>query len=39
MVGDPEDVCFGLSRAEPGPVEFTPLEGRIEVSGDYSFEA
>jgi Domain of unknown function (DUF5710) len=36
---EPGDVFFGLSRREPGPVEFTPLEGRIEVSGDYGFEA
>lgn len=35
---EPGDVFFGLSRGEPAPVEFTPLEGRIEVSGDYAFE-
>ena len=35
---EPGDVFFGLSRADPGPVEFTQLEGRVEVSGDYSFE-
>jgi hypothetical protein len=34
---EPGDVFFGLSRAEPGSIEFTPLVGRIQLSGDYSF--
>ena len=34
---EPGDVFFGVSRAEPGTVEFTPLVGRIQVSGDTSF--
>jgi hypothetical protein len=35
---EPEDVFFGLAPGRPGPVEFTPIEGRIQVSGDYGFE-
>jgi hypothetical protein len=31
------DVFFGISRAEPGSIEFTPLAGRIQLSGDCSF--
>jgi hypothetical protein len=35
---EPGDVFFGISRAEePGSIEFTPLAGRIQLSGDYSF--
>ena len=34
---EPGDVFFGISRAEPGSIEFTPLVGRIQLSGDYSF--
>jgi hypothetical protein len=34
---EPGDVFFGLSRAEPGSIEFTALVGRIQLSGDYSF--
>jgi hypothetical protein len=34
---EPGDVFFGVSRAEPGSMEFTPLVGRIQVSGDCSF--
>jgi hypothetical protein len=29
----------GSPLAEPGSVEFTPLIGRIQVSGDWSFGA
>jgi len=35
---EPGDVFFGIARGRPGPVEFTPLEGRIQLSGDYGFE-
>jgi Domain of unknown function (DUF5710) len=35
---EPGDVFFGVSRAEPAGVEFTPLVGRVRVSGDYGFE-
>jgi Domain of unknown function (DUF5710) len=35
---EPGDVFFGISRAEPGSIEFTPLVGRIQLSGDCSFE-
>ena len=34
---EPGDVFFGISRAEPGLIEFTPLAGRIRLSGDCSF--
>ena len=34
---EPVDVFFGLSRAEPGSIEFIPLVGRIQLSGDCSF--
>ncbi len=34
---EPGDVFFGVSGAEPGSIEFTPLIGRIQVSGDCSF--
>jgi hypothetical protein len=34
---EPGDVFFGLSRAESGSIEFTPLVGRIQLSGDCSF--
>ena len=34
---EPGDVFFGISRAEPGSIEFTPLAGRIQLSGDYGF--
>jgi Domain of unknown function (DUF5710) len=33
---EPGDVFFGLSRAESGSIEFTPLVGRIQLSGDSS---
>ncbi len=35
---EPGDVFFGIGRGRSGAVEFTPLEGRIEMSGDYGFE-
>jgi hypothetical protein len=35
---EPGDVFFGISHAEPGSIEFTPLAGRIQLSGDCSFE-
>ena len=35
---EPGDVFFGIAPGRPGPVVFTPLEGRIQVSGDYGFE-
>jgi hypothetical protein len=35
---EPRDVFFGIAPGRPGPVEFTPLEGRIQLSGDYGFE-
>jgi len=34
---EPDDVFFGISRADPGAIEFTPLLGRIQLSGDCSF--
>ena len=34
---EPGDVFFDVSRAEPGSIGFTPLVGRIQVSGDCSF--
>jgi hypothetical protein len=33
----PGDVFFGLAMGTPGGVEFTPLEGRVYLSGDYGF--
>jgi hypothetical protein len=35
---EPGDVFFGMSNAAPGSVELTPLTGRIQLSGDCSFE-
>jgi hypothetical protein len=34
---EPGDAFFDIARAEPGTVELTPLEGRIQVSGDWGF--
>jgi hypothetical protein len=34
---EPGDVFFGLAMGTPGGVEFTALEGRICLSGDYGF--
>jgi hypothetical protein len=34
---EPGDVFFGLAMGTPGGVEFTPLEGRVYLSGDYGF--
>jgi hypothetical protein len=35
---EPGDVFFGIAPDRPGPVEFTPLEGQVQMSGDYSLE-
>ena len=35
---EPGDVFFSLAIDTPGAVEFTPLEGRLQLSGDYGFE-
>jgi len=35
---EPGDVFFGLTHERPGSIEFTALEGRIQLSGDYGFE-
>ena len=34
---EPEDVFFGVAMDTPGAVTFTPLEGRVYLSGDYGF--
>lgn len=34
---EPGDVFFGLAMDAPGAVEFTALEGRVCLSGDYGF--
>ena len=34
---EPGDVFFCIAEAEPGSIEFTPVEGRIRVSGDCGF--
>ena len=34
---EPGDAFFGLAMDTPGAVEFTALEGRVCVSGDYGF--
>ncbi len=34
---EPGDVFFNIRRGVPGEVEFTPLRGRIQLSGDYGF--
>ena len=34
---EPEDVFFGLAMETPGAVEFTALDGRVRLSGDYGF--
>jgi hypothetical protein len=34
---EPGDVFFGLAMDTPGGVEFTALEGRVCLSGDYGF--
>ncbi len=34
---EPGDVFFGLAMDAPGGVEFTALEGRVGMSGDYGF--
>jgi hypothetical protein len=34
---EPGDVFFGLAMDTPGAVQFTALEGRVGMSGDYGF--
>ena len=34
---EPGDVFFGLAMDTPGAAEFTALEGRVAMSGDYGF--
>jgi hypothetical protein len=34
---EPGDVFFCIPLPEPGSIEFTPLSGRIQVSGDCGF--
>ena len=34
---EPGNVFFGLAMGTPGGVEFTALEGRVGMSGDYGF--
>jgi hypothetical protein len=36
---EPGDVFFGLSRAESGSVKFIPVAGRVQMGGDFAFEA
>lgn len=35
---EPDQPFFSIARAEPGAVRLTPLEGRVKLSGDESFE-
>jgi len=35
---EPGDVFFGLSLEDAAEIEFTPLQGRVRLSGDLSFE-
>jgi hypothetical protein len=35
---EPGDVFFGIGSDRPGFVEFTPLQGRVQLSGDYRLE-
>jgi hypothetical protein len=35
---EPGDLFFGISHEAPGLLQFTRLAGRIQLSGDYSFE-
>ena len=35
---EPDQPFFCVPRAEPGAVRLTPLEGRVKLSGDESFE-
>jgi hypothetical protein len=34
-----ESTRFALSPDEPGAVTFTPVAGRVQVGGDFAFEA
>jgi hypothetical protein len=36
---EPGDPFHGIPYAAPGLLKFTPLVGRIQLNGDYSFEA
>ena len=36
---EPDQPFFSIPRAPPGTIELTPLVGRIQLSGDESFEA
>jgi hypothetical protein len=35
---EPHQPFFSIPRAPPGTIELTPLVGRIQLSGDESFE-
>ena len=35
---EPEHPFFSIPRAEPAPIKLTPLAGRVQMSGDESFE-
>jgi hypothetical protein len=35
---EPEHPFFDIARAQPGPIKLTPLSGRVQMSGDESFE-
>jgi hypothetical protein len=35
---EPGDVFFGIAPDRAGSIEFTPLQGRVQMSGDYSLD-
>jgi hypothetical protein len=35
---EPGDVFFGIAPSRSGAAQFTPLKGRVKMSGDYSLE-
>jgi hypothetical protein len=35
---EPEHPFFSIPRAEPNPIKLTPLAGRVQMSGEESFE-
>jgi len=35
---EPGDPFFGIPHAPPGAITLTPLLGRVQLSGDESFE-
>jgi Domain of unknown function (DUF5710) len=35
---EPDDVFFGIAPDRSATVEFTPLQGRVQMSGDYSLD-